>query len=180
MTCHSCEILIGEELSSLSGVSDVKIDHQTGQGKFRLDDTQTTLEAALDAVSRAGYKSRVVNEVTVSMGKPFRQERKKGAETPFKLKIESKIEANGKILEDTNGKPYFEGMIINSQSAEMDSSEAKTSLKDIINHIFKTAGSIQAVGENHKASIAYAHTAGEPSVLVSPQGAIEQSAMKKD
>jgi Cu+-exporting ATPase len=148
MTCHSCEVLIGEELSVQPGISEVKIDHKTGQGTFLLDDSKTSPDETLKAVEKAGYQALLANEETLSLEEPEKQKKKTVADVPFKVKIESRIEATGKILEDSAGKPYFEGTISNSQSAEIESPEEKASLKDMVNHILKTVGSIQGIGGN--------------------------------
>ena len=144
MHCGSCEILIGEELSGLPGVSEVKVDHKANEGVFLIDESKTSLNDALAAVERAGYQGMIMNEEVISTEEPLIQERKAIADTPFKVKIESRIEAQGKILEDSHGKPYFEGTIINSQSAEIDTPEEKATLKDMVNHVLRTVGNIQA------------------------------------
>src|SRR3989344_3039732 len=55
MHCQSCEILIKEELSELSGISEINVDHKTGIANLVLDETKSSTDAILAAVSKAGY-----------------------------------------------------------------------------------------------------------------------------
>ena len=84
MHCGSCEILIGEELSGLSGVSEVKVDHKANEGVFLIDESKTSLDEALAAVEKAGYQGMIANEEVVSIDEPLIQERGGMADAPFK------------------------------------------------------------------------------------------------
>lgn len=184
MHCGSCEILIGEELSGLPGVSEVKVDHKANEGVFLIDESKTSLDEALAAVERAGYQGTIMNEEVVSIDEPLIQERKAIAGIPFKMKIESRIEAQGKILEDPRGKPYFEGSIINSQSAEIDTPEEKATLKDMVNHVLRTVGNIQAVGGSFSRDGGIERTQAtglvspHPESLVKPMGSGHDSSKR--
>lgn len=56
MTCGHCELSVREEVSELPGVTDVRVDHQTGSltvtSDGPLDDA-----AVLAAVEEAGYSA---------------------------------------------------------------------------------------------------------------------------
>lgn len=146
MTCHSCEMLIGEELKELPGISEIQIDHEAGQGVFLLDETRSTLEQSLEAIRRAGYEGIVSDEGVASIKENHEEDSEKAMDVRLKVKIESRVEADGKVLEDGNGRPYFEGTILNSQSAEVDMPETGTPSKDIVNQILRAIGSIQGIG----------------------------------
>ena len=60
MHCQSCEMLIKDELSSLSGVKDVSTDYKTGRGTVTLTNRVTSDAAILDSVKNAGYVASVI------------------------------------------------------------------------------------------------------------------------
>lgn len=61
MHCESCEILIKEELASLSGIKDVMVDFKTGNASLKLINGETDEKAILGAVKNAGYKGNIVS-----------------------------------------------------------------------------------------------------------------------
>jgi Cu+-exporting ATPase len=146
MTCRSCEMLISEELKELPGISEIKIDYVAGQGVFLLDETKNTVTQALEAIERAGYQGIILDESVASIKENREDKSEKATDIRLKVKIESRVEAEGKVLEDGNGRPYFEGTISNSQSAEVDMPEAGTPSKDIVNQILRAVGNIQGIG----------------------------------
>ena len=59
MHCQSCEILIKEGLSELPGVSDVTVDHATGEGNLSLDESLNTQDDIIAAIKSAGYAATI-------------------------------------------------------------------------------------------------------------------------
>lgn len=55
MHCGSCEILIKDELSSLPGVSEIKVDHKSGKGLLLVENGETKNDAIIQAIANAGY-----------------------------------------------------------------------------------------------------------------------------
>src|SRR3972149_8368611 len=68
MHCASCEMLIKEELSSLSGVKDISIDHKTGHGTVTLSNRTISDSTILESVKNAGYQASVVTTNHVRNG----------------------------------------------------------------------------------------------------------------
>ena len=62
MHCRSCSILAKEELSELKGVSQMEINHETGEGSIILDENVNSKEDVIKAIERAGYVSEVSSE----------------------------------------------------------------------------------------------------------------------
>ncbi len=139
-------MLISEELKELPGISEIQIDHKADQGTFLLDEEKNTIEQALEAIKQAGYQGIVSDEATTSTEVGRENDKDKSTDVRLKVKIESRVEAEGKVLEDGNGRPYFEGTISNSQSAEVDMPETGTPSKDIVNQILRAVGNIQGIG----------------------------------
>lgn len=59
MHCGSCETLIKDELSEISGVKVESIDHKTGKGLLLLDKENVQFEEILAAIKRAGYQAKI-------------------------------------------------------------------------------------------------------------------------
>lgn len=127
MHCASCEMLAKEELGELVGVSEAVIDAKTGKGELILDNEKNSTQDVLDAIKRAGYDAVVVSESALSgETKPAEKpeititQNQAKAGKPVKMKLEARIEAEGRVLEDANGRAYFEGKIKNDRTAEFD------------------------------------------------------------
>jgi Cu+-exporting ATPase len=144
MHCASCEVLTKEELNELHGVSDIVIDAKIGTGELVLDDTVNSKQDVLEAVKHAGYDASIVGESVVeSTDASLKKseisiiENNVAQGNPIKMKLESKIEAEGKVFEGTDGHPYFEGKIKNNRSAEFDvpsgDNEAKNFVDQLVN-----------------------------------------------
>ncbi|MEK9200451.1 MAG: heavy metal translocating P-type ATPase [Patescibacteria group bacterium] len=67
MHCQSCEILISEELKELPGIREILIDHKTGIAHLLLDESKSSSDAILTAISKAGY-SATIQETSKSSG----------------------------------------------------------------------------------------------------------------
>jgi len=55
MTCGHCAMSITKELTALSGVGEVKVDHTAGKAEVRVDGVSN--EQLADAIAEAGYKA---------------------------------------------------------------------------------------------------------------------------
>ncbi|MFZ2984733.1 MAG: heavy metal translocating P-type ATPase, partial [Candidatus Moraniibacteriota bacterium] len=146
MHCVSCEILTKEELSTLSGVSDIAIDAKLGTGELVLENEMNSRQDVIDAIKRAGYGATVTTEeAVVSVASPAQENEivvthnEVKNDKPIKMKLETKIEAEGRILEGTDGHPYFEGKIKNDRSAEFDIPSGDNEAKSFIDQLVKTA-----------------------------------------
>lgn len=129
MHCGSCEALIKDELSEIAGASDPRIDFRTGSGSVMLDNAKSSPDTVLEAIKRAGeYEANIVNIEGNGFGNghlsgkqnfttPIVKIEKKGQ--AVKVVVESKTVAEGKILEQENGKYYFEGKVENNKSTHL-------------------------------------------------------------
>ncbi|MDO8512966.1 MAG: heavy metal translocating P-type ATPase [bacterium] len=165
MHCNSCVALIQEELKELDGITDINIDPEKGSGSLVLNNESVSTAQIIEAIKLAGYKAEVVGESedkkedsdisikqkTIANGKPL------------KVKIESKIEAVGKIIQDEDGRPVFDGKIQNDRSAEISvpdrDIEANGLLKQFVNSINITnifdnnpTQNVKSIGEGNEKS----------------------------
>lgn len=166
MHCSSCEAIVKEELSELGGVSEISIDSKEGKGELTLDEAINSKQEVIAAVKKAGYEANIIDSQELSDSSQaeisvIKSDKKSG--TPIKMKLEAKIEAEGRVLESADGKPYFEGKIKNDRSAHFDipqgDSEAKSFIDQLANatnisHLFDaviggdkkvTTGSVQQI-----------------------------------
>ena len=124
MHCASCEILVGEELSSLPGVTDVSVKHAEGTAKFTLENASVTHDDIKEAVKRAGYTVTDLTEENIlfpeahSEPLPFSiAEEETAPASPFSVKLETRIEAKGKFETSEGERTVFDGEIVANRSA---------------------------------------------------------------
>ncbi len=55
MTCGHCAMSITKELTAISGVGEVKVDHTAGKAEVRVDGVSS--DQLADAIAEAGYKA---------------------------------------------------------------------------------------------------------------------------
>jgi copper chaperone CopZ len=55
MTCGHCAMSITKELTAISGVGEVKVDHTAGKAEVRVDGVSN--DQLADAIAEAGYKA---------------------------------------------------------------------------------------------------------------------------
>jgi len=145
MHCASCEKITEAELTELAGVSEIKINAQTGSGSLVLDDSLSDLEQIKTAITLAGYEVTAVIESALSTEMPDRQEkitltRKTiGMNEPLKIKLEARVEAEGKVKDGDDGKPVFEGKIRNNRTAEISLPPDENELKSFIDKLASAA-----------------------------------------
>lgn len=123
MHCSSCETIVSEELGELSGVSDIQVDAQKGSASLVLDDGVNTEEDIIKTIRKAGYESIIEKTIEIANSEKGSSDivvksRLSSDGQPLKIKLESQIEADGKVREDETGKHVFEGKITNNKSAE--------------------------------------------------------------
>jgi Cu+-exporting ATPase len=138
MHCSSCETITKEELSELSGVSEIVIDAKKGSGELVLDVEQNSENDVLEKIKSAGYTGKIVESQDLAAKEiPEVSVVEKAVEggKPFKVRLEAKIEAEGKVLQDQNGKAYFEGKIKNDKIAEFDVPEGNVQAKGFIEQL---------------------------------------------
>lgn len=144
MHCASCEILTKEELGELPGVSEIVINSNDGSGEIVLDNAINSKEDVITAIKNAGYEANIVNEENLSvMENPEEKieitinRNNTRKDKPIKMRLETRIEADGKVSEGADGRSYFEGKIKNDRSAEFDISpdddEAKKFVEKLTN-----------------------------------------------
>mgnify|MGYP001566320427 FL=1 len=127
MHCQSCEMLIKDELSALTGLTDIFIDHKTGSGSLVATDGQISDSVILDSIKSAGYQGSIVqtNQTSNGFSKiPFVKET-----SPLQSFIFPKeIELEGKIGKNENGELIIRGKL-------RFGSEANNDLQSVSNHI---------------------------------------------
>ena len=120
MHCGSCEMLIKDELSEITGASDPKIDFKTGTGSVMLDTAKSSPDAIIDAIKRAGeYEAKITNQSSTKQDNPAPVVKFNKKGQAVKVVVESKTVAEGKILEQENGKYYFEGKVENNKTTQV-------------------------------------------------------------
>jgi Cu+-exporting ATPase len=100
MHCASCEKIITMSVDESNGVKVIKIDAQNGRGEIEYDDQLSSDAEILTAIRNSGYEAQVLPEIDSkpeSSFPPTVVESDKKA--PFKVKVETKIEAEGENAE---------------------------------------------------------------------------------
>lgn len=67
MTCGGCEGEMSKGLAAIEGISDVKVDHETGIAAMKLDEEKASKSVAMSAIQDMGYKV-VGQRVSFPMG----------------------------------------------------------------------------------------------------------------
>jgi len=94
MHCESCEIIIKDELSELTGVNEVTIDNKTGKGTLILDESKNSTDDVLKAIIKAGYTAIIDAVHDMSMEKEQVEviKRTVKANEPLRVMFELKVE----------------------------------------------------------------------------------------
>ncbi|MDD5463630.1 MAG: heavy metal translocating P-type ATPase [Candidatus Moranbacteria bacterium] len=181
MHCGSCEIITKEELNELSGVSDISIDAKEGKGELLLDGEVNSKDDVIAAIKNAGYTAVITSEDILEPEKSeekseivvTKKTTKKGS--PIKMKLEAKIEAEGRVLEGLDGRPYFEGKIKNDRAAEFDMPNGDNVAKNFIDQLV-SAGNI-----SHLFDVVVGSDKGnnQAQKIVSPQIAAVENVKKE-
>ncbi|MCL5411051.1 MAG: heavy metal translocating P-type ATPase [Patescibacteria group bacterium] len=121
MHCTSCEKILTEELGDLEGVEKAEVSYENKNANVIFDDDKVKQEKILEVIAKEGYKGEIQKEELPEDSSSFVdtiKNKKLPLGKPLKIKLESKIEAEGKIITDENGDPAFEGKIKNDKTAE--------------------------------------------------------------
>ncbi|MDP3982570.1 MAG: heavy metal translocating P-type ATPase [bacterium] len=134
MHCQSCETLITEELKELSGASEIKVDHKTGLAHLLLDESQSSIEAILSAIVKAGYKAVIESkdkdkkkELTGNINNSMRVVYSSPSTTEFIIpngKEEESIEYIQKFMHTVRKIDNIEPLLTQSATNEVKLSEA--------------------------------------------------------
>ena len=111
MHCQSCEMLIKDELSSLSGLKDISIDSKTGKGTLVATSKHVSDEAIIAAIKSAGYEGVVIptkngNGHAVMSRDEFDQQ-----PTPTSFTMPQEVEIDGKIGKSNDGFWIIKGIL---------------------------------------------------------------------
>jgi len=138
MHCVSCEKIIGIELSDIQGVRSTKIDFQAGTGEVIVDQNISD-EQIIAAIFKAGYKGEVVQDKQKEGNDDIVMEKKTvSADSPFKIKLESSVAAEGEFSEQDN-KPVFRGKINQIKKGEFEIPEGNNDLEKDVQRIFTSS-----------------------------------------
>ena len=132
MHCGSCEKIIEMELLDVPGFKSAKINSQTGEGEVvfdqNVDDGQITA-----AIIRAGYKGEIIKEEKEAQAEDQQNDiviEKKivDADSPFKIRLESSIVADGEFSQMTINL-FLKGRSIKQKKANLRFLKAEMILK---------------------------------------------------
>lgn len=183
MHCASCETITSEELSELSGVSDIHINANTGIASLTLNEDNNNEKDVIEAVKKAGYEA-VITETTPIISNEEKNEiitiKTQSTENnqPFKIRLESQIEADGKVLEDQSGRHFFEGKIKNNKTAEFIIPENKPEIQKFMDKLGSTANLVnlfESVLGNKKENAIKQIADGHPTISTVTQSELNHN-----
>lgn len=111
MHCSSCEMLIKDELSELSGLKDISIDPKTGKGSLVATSKLVTDEAIIKAIKSAGYEGLIVPNSNGNGHAAMSREEFDQKSTPVSFTMPQEVEIDGKIGKDENGSWTVKGIL---------------------------------------------------------------------
>ena len=170
MHCESCEKIIEEVLLETEGIKAVEVSSKTGEARVVFDDEKTSKNEIKKLIEAESYKVKFGKESaketqeTESSNDIVIVKKNSGSGKPVKIKLESRIEAEGTIVEDSSGRPRFEGKVNNSKTAEFDLSEDDSKAKSFIDSLIKSisiSGLFDAISGNSSNSNINISTDGE-------------------
>lgn len=135
MHCSSCEMIIKEELAELPGISVIEVKSETGTASLVMDEEKNSIEEVIEAVKKAGYKASLSGSNLITEDSNLISVKNSESKEQFKVKFESKIEAEGVVKQDQNGQPYFDGKIKNNKVAEFSIPENKPEIKGLVEQL---------------------------------------------
>lgn len=112
MHCQSCEMLIKDELSELSGLKEISIDAKTGKGSLVATNSKVTDSAIIAAIKSAGYTG-VILPTTNGNGHSVisREEFDHQSSAPISLTMPQEVEIDGKIGKSDDGFWTIKGIL---------------------------------------------------------------------
>ncbi len=157
MHCGSCETLIKDELSEISGVKVESIDHKSGKALLFLEKENIQLNELIEAIKRAGYQAKIDLEQDVQVGKTGNgksahenevlfQHNITKSNKPFKITVESEVIAEGKISKDSKGEPYFDGTVKNKKNTKVSVPEGQVGVNNFLQEILSSIDTVKLFG----------------------------------
>src|SRR3989344_4886997 len=159
MHCESCELLIKDELTSISGVTNAIVDHKTGQGSVIIDDEKVNHNDIIGAITRAGYTGVINNIEDTQIEKDTVELVKKDAKSgdPMRVLFQAHMTADGEVTENENGKLSFQGKVDNKKKVEVVIPKGKeVEAEDYIHRFVKSQNFIHlldGVNGSHEESV---------------------------
>ncbi len=142
MHCESCETLIKEELKELPGVIEVQISSKDGQGTVETNTNSVTESDIQQAIKRAGYESTITEDHSANMMGHEQMPEVVGSGqeigVPFSMKLENRVEAQGKVMQNAENQPYFEGKLSNYKNAEINVPKGQEATKNYLEQLVKS------------------------------------------
>jgi len=146
MHCGSCEKIIEMELLDVPGIKSAKINFQTGNGEI-VAEQNVSDEEITSAVFRVGYKGEVLNEEYPEFDTKAIEDEKSDiviektfvdAESPFKIKLESSVIADGEFSQENNT-PVFKGKINQIKKGEFEIPQGRSDIEKAIQNIINSS-----------------------------------------
>lgn len=164
MHCQSCEVLITEELNELPGVSELTIDHTTGKGSLKLDESLSSQQEVIAAIQQAGYSASIEEPKASTKAKAFKEIRVTKDNpmgsifNPIKVVYSSRFIAEGNLKGNENGVLEIDGSMNSSKNTEFIIPDGKEEESiEYIQKFMKTVGTLSG------------QPAGEPLLPVVPE-----------
>jgi P-type Cu+ transporter len=172
MHCGSCEQLIAEEIKSLAGIDSVTVDHKAGTATV-IGSSRIEAGLIISAIKEAGYAATLVEEKGPAAQKPVIPVITKTASAakPIKICLESTIEAEGIIEEDSSGQAVFTGSIDNRKQATFHLPAGLDNPAQFVENLVKKINFATVFDAAHKLPTAQASTSTPqalPDAPVSP------------
>lgn len=134
MHCASCEKLIGAELKEVPGVLKAKIDHKTGVAVLEVD-AEVDEGKILEAVAKAGdYHAEFTSKPSGSKKAMVLDKKVVASNAPFKIRIESVMEAEGEF-KHLGGAPVFEGKMVHHKTGSVEIPEGRGDVEQMMKEV---------------------------------------------
>ena len=146
MHCTSCETLIKDELSEISGVKVENIDHKSGKALLSLEKENIQHNELIDAVKRAGYQAKIDtngNGKSIHENEVLFQQNIIKSNKPFKISVESEIIAEGRISKDSEGKSFFDGTVKNKKNTKVSVPEGQKGVKNFLKEFLSSIDTVK-------------------------------------
>ncbi len=118
MHCSSCEKIITEDLNDLPGVNVLKVNFNSGDATIKADLDLSEESKILEAIKNSGYKAKILERKEIP-GEINIKKKVVSGDKPLKIKLDSTITAEGKVVENDDGSLNFQGKIRNDKKAEI-------------------------------------------------------------
>src|SRR3989338_4572131 len=146
MHCTSCETLIKDELSEISGVKVENIDHKSGKALISHEKENNQHNELIDAVKRAGYQAKIDtngNGKSIHENEVLFQQNIIKSNKPFKISVESEIIAEGRISKDSEGKSFFDGTVKNKKNTKVSVPEGQKGVKNFLKEFLSSIDTVK-------------------------------------